>query len=297
MWPFLKPAICRVKRDNKSQSKAQDSYYVGPSLDHSRYCMRVLTTHRSILTTRNVTWQHVPSAPLAPPQQLPPIAKEGESTAGEGASEEGASSRGRGRVESLYNEYDLDNMTEVRPPVPPATCETPAAEPRAGAGWGLRKANPRHHQSPPEGPTSIASTAVVAAAAATIAAPEVTAATLMTVGIFPGLWGDLRGTWRFLASSPLQSGRTKSQPRGLTKSASYADALLAYAFRTVEVKRTVDKEAAEIERAHDALLKEHLKRSVSGSRSSRGVVRCWSSARRRRTQTAPSQWRSNTNTS
>ena len=32
VWPFLKPAVCRVKRNNKSQPKAQDYYYVGLAL-------------------------------------------------------------------------------------------------------------------------------------------------------------------------------------------------------------------------------------------------------------------------
>ena len=39
-------------------------------------------------------------------------------------------------------------------------------------------------------------------------------------------------------------------------SASCTDTLLMYAMRTVEAKRTIEKEAAEIERAHDSLLKE-----------------------------------------
>ena len=85
---------------------------------------------------------------FAPPatKQLPPITDEGESTAGEGASGEGASSQGGGRTENLDSESDLD-MTEVWPPVPPATCEAPAAEPGAGAA-GVWKATPRHHRSP-----------------------------------------------------------------------------------------------------------------------------------------------------
>ena len=91
VWPFLKPAIYGVERYNMSQPKAQDCYYVEPSVNHPRDCMREVTTHRTILTTRNVTWQHVPPAPPAPQQHLPPIAEEGESTAGEGASGEGAS--------------------------------------------------------------------------------------------------------------------------------------------------------------------------------------------------------------
>ena len=40
------------------------------------------------------TPEQIPFAPPAPPQQLPPIAKEGESTAGEGASGEGVSIQG-----------------------------------------------------------------------------------------------------------------------------------------------------------------------------------------------------------
>ena len=110
VWPFLKPAVCRVKRNNKSLPKAQDCYYVGPGIDHPRDCIRVLTANRSILTTRNVTWRHVPLSRPAPPQQLPPIAEEGGSTAGEGASGERAPSQGGGGVEEVSdNESDLDD--------------------------------------------------------------------------------------------------------------------------------------------------------------------------------------------
>ena len=136
--------------------------------------MRVLTAHCSILTTRNVTLKHVPSAAPAPPQQLPPIAGEGESIAEEGASGEGASSQGGGSVEDLYSESNLD-MTEVWRPVPPATREAPAAEPGAGAEE-VQKAPPQHHRSPPGGPISVVSTAAVEAAAATTAASAVTVA-------------------------------------------------------------------------------------------------------------------------
>ena len=37
--PFLEPAICRVKIYNKLQPKAQDCYYVGPSVNHPSDCM------------------------------------------------------------------------------------------------------------------------------------------------------------------------------------------------------------------------------------------------------------------
>ena len=45
VWPFLKPAIYGVKRAKQSQPKAQGCYYVRPSVNHPRDCMRVLTTH------------------------------------------------------------------------------------------------------------------------------------------------------------------------------------------------------------------------------------------------------------
>ena len=43
-------------------------------------------------------------------------------------------------------------------------------------------------------------------------------------------------------------------------SMSYADALLAYATRAVEAKKTMEEKTAEIERAHDSLLEERLEK-------------------------------------
>ena len=43
-------------------------------------------------------------------------------------------------------------------------------------------------------------------------------------------------------------------------STSCADALLAYTMGTMEVKRTVEEQATEIEPAHDSLLEEHLEK-------------------------------------
>ena len=42
--------------------------------------------------------------------------------------------------------------------------------------------------------------------------------------------------------------------------ASYADALLVYAMRAVVAKKTMEEKVAEIERAHDSLLKERLEK-------------------------------------
>ena len=129
---FLKPVVCRVKRNNKSQSKAQDCCYVGPGVNHPRDCMLVLIANRSILTTRDVTWRHVPLSPPVPPKQLPPIAEEGESTARESESGEGTSSQGGGRVEvDLDGESDLDVAEAGH--VLPAIRKTQTAEARAGA--------------------------------------------------------------------------------------------------------------------------------------------------------------------
>ena len=134
-----------------------------------------------------------PSTPPTPPQQLPPVVEEGESTAGEGASGKGASNQGGGRMKNLDSESDLAGMMKVWPPVPPAKHEAPEAEPGAGAA-GVRKATPRYHRSPPVGTISVISMAAVAATRVTTAAPAVRAATATTAGTFPRLWGDLRGT-------------------------------------------------------------------------------------------------------
>ena len=236
VWPFLKPPNCRVKRDIQSQPKAQDCYYVGPSVDPLRDCMRVLNAHCPILTTRNVTWQHVPSAPPAPPPQVPPISEEGESTAGEGAS-----SQGEERVENLYRESDLD-MTEVWPPVPPATREAPAVEPGAGAG-GSAEGNP---------PTP-------------------------SISVGRDDFGGINGKSSSSSSDDIRTSSdscdssnsndsgdlpalVERPARDSTMSASCADALLVCAMRTVEVKRTMEGETVEIERPHDSLLEEPLEK-------------------------------------
>ena len=99
---------------------------------------------------------------------------------------------------------------------------TPAVSPgRGGAsgkicsrGHGVRKATPRHHRSPPGGPISVASTATVAATAARTAVPAATAAAATTTGTFPPSRGDLRGTWRLLASSPHYRAATRGLSRG-----------------------------------------------------------------------------------
>ena len=69
VWPFLKPAIYRVKREKSHSRKHKTATTSDPASTAPATCMRVLTTHRTIPTIRNVTRQHVPPAPPAPQQQ------------------------------------------------------------------------------------------------------------------------------------------------------------------------------------------------------------------------------------
>ena len=141
VWPFLKPAMYTTKRENKSQPKAQECYYVGPSVNHPRDCMRVLTTHRTILTTRNVTWKHVFSAPPAPQLHLPPIAEEGESTAGR-ARQVKARRREGGRLgQRVRPRQDGDGAHPTR--------NAQGASGRSGAGTvGVTEGNPPAPSAP-----------------------------------------------------------------------------------------------------------------------------------------------------
>lgn len=110
--PFLKPAVFRKRRKNKSQPKAQKGWYLGPAHNHPRDCVRMLTEDGRVITTRDFTWRHVPAAPPAPPQ-LMPLADEEGYTDGEGEGMEGASRQGGGGEEDLDSESGLD-VAEVR---------------------------------------------------------------------------------------------------------------------------------------------------------------------------------------
>ena len=108
--------------------------------------------------------------------------------------------------------------TEVRMATPrhqrfPPGGEAPAAK-YVAAATGVRKVTPRHHRSPPGGPISVASTATVAATATRTAVPAATAAAGTTTVTFPPSRGDLRGTWRLLASSPHYRAATRGLSRG-----------------------------------------------------------------------------------
>ena len=55
---FFKPGYYKAKRTNKSQPNAQECFYLGSGRNHARDSVRVLTKNNSVITTRNVTWQH-----------------------------------------------------------------------------------------------------------------------------------------------------------------------------------------------------------------------------------------------
>ena len=195
--------------------------------------MRLLTANRSILTTRNVTWRHVPLPPPAPPQQLSPIAEEEGSTAGEGESGEGAPSQSGGRAEEdLDGESDLD-VTEVGPMLT-AMRKTETAETGAGAG-GVAEGDPAASSDYP-GSNS----------------------TSTSRGDVPTLAGREAHRQKWDGKIPaLQGGRTRSQSRQHQMSTDTADALLTHARRTGE-------EDTDTERVHDLLLEGRLEEEHEG---------------------------------
>ena len=90
LLPFLKPGYCEVMRKNKSQVETQECFYLGPAPNYPRDSVRVLTTHRTVLITRHITWQRVSPAPPAPAQMHDSLSTE------EGGSEDDESKSDRG---------------------------------------------------------------------------------------------------------------------------------------------------------------------------------------------------------
>ncbi|CAB1112933.1 unnamed protein product [Ectocarpus sp. CCAP 1310/34] len=111
VYPFLKPAVYKARRERKSHPKGRKGWYLGPAHNHPRDCVRMLTEAGTVVTTRNFTWRHVPAVSPVPPQL--PLADIGEGGEGEGS--EDTSSRGGGGEEDLASESNLD-MTEIRGP-------------------------------------------------------------------------------------------------------------------------------------------------------------------------------------
>ena len=110
LLPFLKPGYRKVKRENKSQAKAQECFYLGPAPNRPRDVVRVLTKHRTLLITRHVTWQRVSPSPTVPAQMHDSLSQE---EGGSEADDESTSDRGGGAVmdeqdEGLARLTDLD---------------------------------------------------------------------------------------------------------------------------------------------------------------------------------------------
>ena len=164
-------------------------------------------------------------------------------------------------MEDLDSESDLD-MSEVWPPVPPTTRKAPAAEPGAEAGGCVEGKPPTPSVSPRR-----ADFGDINGSSSSNSSSSDDSHTCSGYSNNKDS-GDLpvlvrRSAWDlevFGELPALQSGRTRSQSRDLTISASCADGLLAHAMRTVDAKRAVEEEAAEIERAHDSLLQEQTEK-------------------------------------
>ena len=163
-------------------------------------------------------------------------------------------------MDDLDSESDLD-MTEVWHPVPPGTRDALAAEPVARAGEGAEGNPPTPLVSPGRADFGGINISSNSSSSSDNSRTNSYSSNINDSGDLPALvWRPARDLEVFGELPALHSGRTRSQSRGLTMSASCADALLAYAMRTSETKRTVEEEAAEIERAHDSLLEERLEK-------------------------------------
>ena len=141
--------------------------------------------------------------------------------------------------------------------MPTATREAPAVEPGAGAGGGT-KGNP---PTPPMSPGRDDFVGINGNSSSSSSSDDSRTSSDSSNSNdsreLPALVERPARDLEVFGELPaLQSGRTRSQSRGLTMSASCADALLAYAMRAVEAERAVEEQAAEIERVHNSLLEE-----------------------------------------
>ena len=110
LLPFLKPVCCKVKRENKSQPKAQECVYLGPAPNYPQDSVRVPTRDRTVLIMHHITWKRVSPAPLVPAQMLDSLSTE---EGGSEADDESTSDRGDGGVvdqldDGLTHLNDLD---------------------------------------------------------------------------------------------------------------------------------------------------------------------------------------------
>ena len=223
--------------------------------------MRVLTANRSILTTRNVTWRHVPPSPAVLPKRLLPIVEEGESTARQGESGEGTSSQGGGRVEvDLDGESDLD--VTVVGHVLPAIRKTQTAEAGAGVGGVAEGDSPSSSVSSGRADNGSSSSSTdssssnnsncsnssssgsgSSSSSSNTGNGDDKSGSSTSSGDVPTLTGREAHRQRWNDKIPaLQGGRTRSQSRQYQMNAYTPDALLAHAQRTVEEDTAIKRE-------------------------------------------------------
>ena len=115
-------------------------------------------------------------------------------------------------MEDLDSESDLD-MTGVWPPVPPATRGAPAAEPGAGA-WGGAEGNPSTPSVSPGWAEFGGINGSSSSSSSDNSRTSSDSSKTTTAGTFPRLWGDLRGTSRYSASSPHCKVDARGSSRG-----------------------------------------------------------------------------------
>ena len=97
-----------MKRENISQVKAQEYLFLGAAPNHLRDTVRVLAKHRTLLITRQVTWQGVSPAPSVPAQVHDSLSQE----EGSEADDESTSDRG---VWGVLDDNDggLDRLNDL----------------------------------------------------------------------------------------------------------------------------------------------------------------------------------------
>ena len=73
LGPFLKPGYYKLKRENEALAKAQECVYLGHAPNYPRDSVR---GQRTVLITRNITWQRVSPAPPTPAEACDPLSTE-----------------------------------------------------------------------------------------------------------------------------------------------------------------------------------------------------------------------------
>lgn len=218
----------------------------------------MLTVHRTVLTTRNLTSQHVPPTSPAPTQQLPSIAEEGGSAGGEDASGEAISRQSGGR-EDLDDLSDLDVTEDPDLVTLPEDCFAPAAAPGNGTAGNMRAGKMRPStrdagSAPPAPSTSSERTGVRAgshnsgsrsSSGSTSDSGSDSGSDSSRDPSSDGDGGDQPAVLAGRAAHKLNTfgsplaldpGRTRSQSRGWQMSASCAEVLLSYAEEAVALK-------------------------------------------------------------